>query len=612
MNQSAKKRIAELLLKCGFSDGSEPDISNNKIFDKLEEIDTFYRPIGGLKGYVKKIYDTAHSKESGQAVITPPPYFDFLNTSADYITACTKGLQVCSQVAEIYVVGGAGDRLGLQCPITGQALPAARLPFCGRSLLTGLFRDLEAREYLSSKITGWRGYTPVILMTSSEKRNDEEIAAILKEENYFDRPRDSFFIVKQPQAPVITLDGRFVLHEGELLLKPGGHGVLWKLLKDHSAFTWLKQKGARYALVRQINNPIAAIDGALIALLGLGVQEHKAFGFAGCVPVPMLAEGVLVRKSTTLGHTITNHEYTKDPLGGQVGLYPANTNLLFADLVELEKICDTMPFPGMMINKNALKVHTPQGEIAAVRLETTMQNIADAILSPGGSREVLQTFLLLLPRERLISVTKKLLGALETPQRAFYDYLQVCRALFGQLKSQSYEEYEREGPQYLFFYHPVLGAMQKILQAKLVDVQLLPHAELEIEIAELYMKNVVVQGSLQIIASLGSLRSSNSTEPVAYLENVKIINQGTGVVSTEQAWKREYTRSEVVRVVFEGSGALIMKNITLEGTHTYTIPDGYALEVTAAREKLTRLSSTPKLWEYLKDGACHLHKLNLG
>lgn len=46
-------------------------------------------------------------------------------------------------LGEIYPLGGSADRLGLVHPETGECLPAAMLPFCGRTLLEGLIRDLQ-------------------------------------------------------------------------------------------------------------------------------------------------------------------------------------------------------------------------------------------------------------------------------------------------------------------------------------------------------------------------------------------------------------------------------------------------------------------------------------
>lgn len=48
-------------------------------------------------------------------------------------------------MAEMYPLGGAGDRLGLVDAVTGEPLPVAMLQYCGRTLLEGLIRDLQVR-----------------------------------------------------------------------------------------------------------------------------------------------------------------------------------------------------------------------------------------------------------------------------------------------------------------------------------------------------------------------------------------------------------------------------------------------------------------------------------
>jgi hypothetical protein len=49
-------------------------------------------------------------------------------------------------LGEIYPLGGSADRLGLIDPDTGECLPAAMLPYCGRTLLEGLIRDLQVED----------------------------------------------------------------------------------------------------------------------------------------------------------------------------------------------------------------------------------------------------------------------------------------------------------------------------------------------------------------------------------------------------------------------------------------------------------------------------------
>ena len=50
-------------------------------------------------------------------------------------------------MGEIYPLGGAGDRLGLVDSDTGECLPVCMLPYCGRTLLEGLIRDLQASHH---------------------------------------------------------------------------------------------------------------------------------------------------------------------------------------------------------------------------------------------------------------------------------------------------------------------------------------------------------------------------------------------------------------------------------------------------------------------------------
>lgn len=57
--------------------------------------------------------------------------------------AVAAGIAALPALAEIYPLGGAGDRLGLQCEQTGESLPTAVLQYCGRSLLENLLRDLQ-------------------------------------------------------------------------------------------------------------------------------------------------------------------------------------------------------------------------------------------------------------------------------------------------------------------------------------------------------------------------------------------------------------------------------------------------------------------------------------
>lgn len=78
------------------------------------------------------------------------------------------------------------------------------------------------------------------------------------------------------------------------MMKPGGHGAIWKLMSDEGVFDWFQQQGRASALVRQISNPMAGMDTTLLALAGTGVSRQRAFGFMSCERAVGAAEGMNV------------------------------------------------------------------------------------------------------------------------------------------------------------------------------------------------------------------------------------------------------------------------------------------------------------------------------
>lgn len=68
----------------------------------------------------------------------------------------------------------------------------------------------------------------------------------------------------------------------EVVLKPGGHGVMWKLARDEGVLDWFREKGRTATLVRQISNPMAGTDSTLLALAGMGQKMNKVRSPGGC------------------------------------------------------------------------------------------------------------------------------------------------------------------------------------------------------------------------------------------------------------------------------------------------------------------------------------------
>jgi len=190
-------------------------------------------------------------------------------------------------------------------------------------------------------------------------------------------------------------EGKWCLNvERKLLMKPGGHGVLWKSAEQNGIFDWLRTLGRKKILIRQINNPIAGTDYGLLAFCGVGFREDKIFGFASCPRQVQSAEGVNLfierRSENERFCRLTNIEYCdfsrfsiEDvPIDSEspYSQYPSNTNILFADIDAVEEASRRCPIPGILVNLKTLDYIDEKGNPSSreiARLESTMQNIAD-------------------------------------------------------------------------------------------------------------------------------------------------------------------------------------------------------------------------------------------
>jgi len=568
--------------------GWEQSFSNLVAF--LEEMEAFYEPIGGIIGYhcrVLELIKDGYSKNEEGPALYPPQAYDLQKEGkAETEQYIEKAISSMDKMAELYVVGGAGDRLNLLEKDTLRPLPAAKLLFEGRTLLEHLIRDLEAREYLYYKKYRKSLTTPIVLMTSVEKQNDEEIEKILKEANWFHRGENSFKRIVQPLVPVIAIDGSWIVKKPlEFVVKPGGHGVVWKLARDKKAFQWLRDRGTEYMLIRQINNPLAGVDHGLLALYGYGVFHNKVFGFNSCPQRKNAAEGMNVVKETARGRFLTNLEYTEFQKSQYKGLnreiFPANTNILFAQIEGIEKALEELPFPGTIINTKTLFPVVRDNEVINIpgaRLESAMQNIGDVI-------EEKSSFLLLNERKKTISVTKKSYnpasGIGETPQGAFFDMLVERRHLLKErllfsVPELKEEDFIKEGPSFLFFYHPALGPLYSIIEKRVQKGVLHHGAELDLEIAELEMQNIDIDGSLLVHAAKVTGRDEKGFSPhvgrVSF-HNVTVKNKGIDREHTVDYWKKEIVRKEALEIILEGDSECIAEDVVIKGDLKIVVPD---------------------------------------
>lgn len=577
---------------------------------QLAAIEQFYAPIGGIVGYHLNFLQRLHNNASeSSGSWRAPVSFDLVNDAEAAAQAIHWGVESLSEISEIYLVGGAADRLRFVDEESGAPRPAAALPFCGRTLLEGLFRDINAREYLHYQIFGKQVTTPIVLMTSSDKDNDAHIRAICATAHWFGRPKDSFRFISQPMAPMIDQEGKWVMEKPLVLqVKPGGHGVIWTLARQHGCFDWLRSLGRKKMLLRQINNPIAGVDNGLLSLAGIGCHEDKAFGFATCPPLQGAAEGriVLVEEPvhSCYRYNHSNIEYTaslseefaKDPS------FPANSNILFADVDAVECAVDRAAFPGLLLNmKGSVDSVAADGTVAhlqAGRLESTMQNISDYIIDAADHRltnaEVhsLRSFTTMNSRHKTISVTKCAYEAKKslrhTQLGAFYDMMrnsyellaEYCHFVLPQMPDE--ESFVEYGPSFLCDYLPALGPLYSIIAQKIQHGTLAPGSELRFEISSLQIERLSLAGSLLILAE-NPLGTQDAAGVIQYgigegrciLRDVSIVNKGVDWSCHERFWMGQIARVETLHIAISGAGEFVAEGVTFHGAYFIEVPDGY-------------------------------------
>ena len=622
---------------------SHPQGFFENILNELEEIERFYEDIGGIVGYQNLVLShlsNLDEKKKRQTLFYPPEGVDLSSSNEPLVRrAIIEGIFKQKEIAEFYPVGGAADRLDLKDEKTGKNLPAACLLFQGKHLLEGVIYDLEAREYLHYKLFHQQIVTPVVLMTSKVHQNHDQIQKICIKNHWFGRGKKNFKFLIQPSVPVFNREGKWCLKKPlELFLRPSGHGALWLLANKQGIFRWLKLLGKKKILVRQINNPIGGIDYGLTAFLGIGHLQKKLFGFASCKRRVHAHEGVNVlkvsREKTKQKVSLTCIEYCDFEKFGiedkpqdsnkKYSYFPSNTNILFADLEAIEKAARKILFPGLLINFRKSShfdhVYGEKNEEIA-RLETTMQNISEAFSTPFYKHKSfsLATYLTFNKRHKTISTTKKKASQnkelLETVEGCFYDFTQNVQELLSDYchmkikKVESETAFLQKGPPFLMSYHPCLGPFYSLIGQKIRLGEIKNRSELKLEIADLDMQNLFLEGSLLIVAKsihghhhLGKRIYSHKTGQ-CILKNVCVRNKGIDWQIKEPFfWKRAIKREESVTIELLGHSRFEARNVTFQGPHFIKVPDKVHLIVSQEKGKLIYekrlLKDEGPFWDY--------------
>lgn len=613
------------------------------LLDSLLEIEEFYREEGGVLGYVLLFLSCSKEREGSANWSYSTPFLRDLNQqNRDLSRWIHRGILSLGSVAAIFPVGGAGDRLNLVDKETGEPLPAGRLQFDGATLLEALFQQIAAFEYLYFKLKGEQIAIPVALMTSREKSNYDHIRTILEKSFWFHRDPSKILISIQPLSPVLTEEGRLSFSSPmKLNVKPGGHGVIWKLLKQEGIFAAFQKLGVVKAYLRQINNPIISLDYTLLAFIGCGFETAKTFGFLTAERPVGIEEGMIVEKVRAVGEEVetllTNVEYTefaelglsdqpREP-GSPFSAFPTNTNVLFCDLPRLSLAVGSCPFPGLIVNWKSrfptLQVDGSVKEKKAGRLESTMQNIADTLSvrtkEPLSLEEesLLPTFACFHKREKTISTTKRSYvpgkEIEQTPEKVFYDLLKNHRDLLVHYAGmqlppqQTVEEYIQEGPAFLVHYHPALGPLYSIIREKIRGGKVEKGSSLSLDIAELDLNELKLKGSLVIraVAPFGALNPEGVLEysnrgGKCSLDRVTI--QNAGPLFEGELWKGDWAQKEAVTILIHGDGEFHASDVVLKGVHHFEVPASHRMVVRAGKEGLevetTKIHQPTWYWNY--------------
>jgi UTP---glucose-1-phosphate uridylyltransferase len=591
-----------------------PQESLHKLASKLVELDRFYQPIGGLLGYHTTVINLMTSSDIAFDAerYLPPPINDIRIKNTTVWNACYDGTEKLGSTATIFALGGAGDRLNLIDGKTGEPLPAACLNFCGKSLFEGLMRDVEAQEYWHYRSFGNQVTVPILIMTSQEKNNDRHIASMGDKANWFGHNKTAIRRMVQPLVPIIDTEGQWaVTGPLEMVLKPGGHGVIWKLAEDSGSVQWLTSQNIDAAVIRQVNNPLAGLDHGLLTFMGHGLANKKSFGFLSCPSRPGYAEGLnalfLNKTPSSAQATISSIEYTQFgtlknilPNLFKEGVCPANTNILFINLHEIKGALDRNPIPGMIVNAktnvDVIENGIPVRKVGA-RLESCMQNIADGLMSPvplaklpSIPSEDLSTFLLLQDRSKLMSTAKKAFqpgqSPQETPVSCLYDWHCAMRSLLSSScqfilpQEQALDDFIHNGPAFIFSFHPAMGPLWDVIGQKLSMGTIAQNSELELEVSEISCKNLNLDGSLRIIAekvtgdAFGPL-GRTFTEKVgrATLNNVQIVNKGVKSLDIASVLNGSVERNESCEIVLKGFSEIVADNVQIYGNFHLVVPD---------------------------------------
>jgi hypothetical protein len=168
------------------------------------------------------------------------------------------------------------------------------------------------------------------------------------------------------------------------------------------------------------------------------------------------------------------------------------------------------------------------------------------------------------------------------------------------------------GPAILFNFHPALGVLYQVISQKLQGGCIAIGSEWVMEISEIEVVNLDLDGSLLIEAK--SIMGKEINDIIVYdssecgkctLKNVTIQNQGIQPSSNNVFWKHQVVRSECLQIILHGNAEFFAENVNFIGNFHFEIPDGYRMVVEQKNKQIVwhthKINTHTWMWHYAFD-----------
>ena len=173
---------------------------------------------------------------------------------------------------------------------------------------------------------------------------------------------------------------------------------------------------------------------------------------------------------------------------------------------------------------------------------------------------------------------------------SFYDLMRAAKELLTECHfvlppDLPLEETVKEGPSFLFLYHPALGPLYSMIQQKLQGGSLAKGSELRLLLSHIEWRETAVAGSLQVIAEqpLGHFAGDrlifSDCHGRAVFKRVRVENSGVDWRASSPYWRGIYTHHESCEIILKGKSLFVAEDVTIRGDVRIEVPDGERWEM---------------------------------